>query len=115
MTIAATSISTTKYEAHYDPTKVIQHPEFQTLTEDAPELSDPELNIACAYNPAHEIHMVKKPRFEPGPGEVTIHVRATEICGSGVHFWKHGHIGPTMIVTDECGAGHESAGEIGSY
>ncbi|OXG76254.1 L-iditol 2-dehydrogenase [Cryptococcus neoformans Gb118] len=97
MTIAATSISTTKYEAHYDSTKVIQHPEFQTLTEDAPELSDPELNIACAYNLAHEIHMVKKPRFEPGPGEVTIHVRATEICGSGVHFWKHDHTGPTKM------------------
>jgi len=31
---------------------------------------------------------------------------------SDVHFWKHGHIGPTMIVTDECGAGHESAGEV---
>lgn len=89
MTIAATSISTTKYEAHYDPTKVIQHPEFQTLTEDAPELSDPELNIACAYNLAHEIHMVKKPRFEPGPGEVTIHVRATEICGYVVSSSSH--------------------------
>ena len=31
---------------------------------------------------------------------------------SDVHFWKHGQIGPTMIVTDECGAGHESAGEV---
>jgi len=31
---------------------------------------------------------------------------------SDVHFWKHGHIGPTMIVTDECGSGHESAGEV---
>lgn len=33
-------------------------------------------------------------------------------ASSDVHFWKHGHIGPTMIVTDECGAGHESAGEV---
>jgi L-iditol 2-dehydrogenase len=31
---------------------------------------------------------------------------------SDVHFWKHGHIGPTMVVRDECGAGHESAGEV---
>ena len=28
------------------------------------------------------------------------------------HFWKHGRIGDTMIVTDECGSGHESAGEV---
>jgi threonine dehydrogenase-like Zn-dependent dehydrogenase len=31
---------------------------------------------------------------------------------SDVHFWKHGQIGPTMIVRDTTGAGHESAGEI---
>lgn len=31
---------------------------------------------------------------------------------SDVHFWKHGHIGPTMIVCSENGAGHESAGVI---
>ena len=29
-----------------------------------------------------------------------------------MHFWKHGHIGPTMVVRDTCGAGHESAGEV---
>lgn len=81
MPVAITSIPASKYRDHYDPTKVLKHPEFQTLAEDAPELSDPNLNIACAYNPAHEVHMIKKPRFDPGPGEVTIHVRATGICG----------------------------------
>lgn len=30
---------------------------------------------------------------------------------SDCHFWKHGRIG-SMVVTDECGAGHESAGEV---
>ena len=34
------------------------------------------------------------------------------IVSSDVHFWKHGQIGPTMIVRDTTGAGHESAGEI---
>ncbi|KJE05598.1 hypothetical protein I311_00807 [Cryptococcus gattii NT-10] len=33
-----------------------------------------------AHTIQHEIHMVKKPCFEPGPGEMTIHVRATGIC-----------------------------------
>lgn len=36
----------------------------------------------------------------------------TSHFSSDVHFWKHGQIGPTMIVTDTCGAGHESAGEV---
>ncbi|WVQ80310.1 hypothetical protein IAT38_002415 [Cryptococcus sp. DSM 104549] len=112
MTIAATSLASTAYEAQYDPTKVIAHADFRVLQDGAPELDDEKANIACAYNPKHEIHMVHKPLGKPGPGEVTVHVRSTGICGSDVHFWKHGHIGPTMIVTDECGAGHESAGEV---
>ena len=52
-------------------------------------------------------------------------------CRSDVHFWHHGRIGDSMIVTDEvlsndgrtsnvgtniihlkCGSGHESAGEV---
>ncbi|WVO14626.1 hypothetical protein L204_102263 [Cryptococcus depauperatus] len=112
MTAVVTSLPETKYESTYNPFKVLQHPDFKVLSKDAPELQDSTLNIACAYNEKCELHMVVKPRFEPGPGEVTIHVKATGICGSDIHFWKHGHIGPTMIVTCLCGAGHESAGEI---
>ena len=41
-----------------------------------------------------------------------LHYMTRLMTRSDVHFWKHGHIGPTMIVTDECGAGHESAGEV---
>ncbi|WVN86086.1 uncharacterized protein L203_101244 [Cryptococcus depauperatus CBS 7841] len=112
MTAVVASLPETKYEATYNPFKVLQHPDFKVLSKDAPELQDSTLNIACAYNERCELHMVVKPHFEPGPGEVTIHVKATGICGSDIHFWKHGHIGPTMIVTCLCGAGHESAGEI---
>ncbi|KAF1808650.1 GroES-like protein [Eremomyces bilateralis CBS 781.70] len=45
------------------------------------------------------------------PGEVTIAVKSTGICGSDIHFWHAGCIGP-MIVTDKHILGHESAGEI---
>ncbi|KAJ3918723.1 L-arabinitol 4-dehydrogenase [Lentinula edodes] len=96
--------------ALYDPRKVLDHPDFRVLT--SGEKPSKESNIAAFYNPAHEIHLVEKPKPKPGPGQVLIHVRATGICGSDVHFWKHGRIGDSMIVTDECGSGHESAGEI---
>lgn len=33
------------------------------------------------------------------------------ICGSDVHFWKHGRIGSSVICASQ-GLGHESAGEI---
>ncbi|WVQ66014.1 uncharacterized protein L199_004192 [Kwoniella botswanensis] len=116
MATAATAVPSaplkSRYEAHYDPTLILKHPEFKLLSDDAPELQDKNANIACAYNPAHEVHLMNKPRPKVGFGEAVVHVKATGICGSDVHFWKHGAIGPTMIVRDETGAGHESAGEI---
>lgn len=106
-------VATSSYETLYDPQKVLDHPDFRVITDDAdPALTDPKSNIACAYNPAHEIHMINKPYPQVGTGEALVHVRATGICGSDCSFWKKGRIGPTMIVTDECGAGHESAGEV---
>ncbi|KAG0709366.1 chaperonin 10-like protein [Suillus ampliporus] len=94
----------------YSPRKVLGDPSFRVL---APgETPAPDANIAAFYNPNHEIHLVQKPRPTPGPGQVLVHVRATGICGSDVHFWKHGRVGDSMVVTDECGSGHESAGEI---
>ncbi|KAK2463519.1 hypothetical protein APHAL10511_004270 [Amanita phalloides] len=94
----------------YNPRKVLEHPNFKVL---APgEIPSHDANLAAFYNPDHAIHLVQKPRFQPGPGQVLVHVRATGICGSDVHFWKHGRVGDSMVVTDECGSGHESAGEI---
>ncbi|KAL6236376.1 hypothetical protein BDW75DRAFT_239327 [Aspergillus navahoensis] len=55
-------------------------------------------NIAIHTSPTHDLRVVdcEVPRL--APDECLIHVRATGICGSDVHFWKHGCIGP-MIVT----------------
>ena len=68
-------------------------------------------NLAIATNPAHELLIVEAPMPSPAAGECLIHVTATGICGSDVHFWKHGGIGSSKI-TCELGLGHESAGEI---
>ena len=65
--------------AIYDPRKVLQHPQFHVLAHD--EKPSKDANIAAFYNPAHEIHLVEKPRPVPGPGQVLVHVRATGICG----------------------------------
>jgi hypothetical protein len=68
-------------------------------------------NIAVTTNPSHELSIVEVPMPSPAAGECLIHVTATGICGSDVHFWKHGGIGSSKI-TCELGLGHESAGEI---
>lgn len=52
----------------------------------------------------------------PGPGDVRIAIDTVGICGSDVHYYTHGRIGP-FVVRDPMVLGHEAAGvvaEIGS-
>ncbi|KAI8911387.1 chaperonin 10-like protein [Powellomyces hirtus] len=58
-----------------------------------------------------KLKMVKKEVKLPGPGQALVHVKATGICGSDVHFWKHGCLGPWKIET-EVSIGHESGGIV---
>lgn len=74
----------THYESRFDPLKVLQHPDFKVLDDNEVEAlkqGDESINLACAYNEKHEVHMIRKPHAEPGPGEVKLRVRATGICG----------------------------------
>lgn len=68
-------------------------------------------NIGVFTNPEHELYLKSGPIPKPGPGVCLVHVRATGICGSDVHFWKKGNIGD-MVVVGENGLGHESAGVV---
>ena len=68
-------------------------------------------NVAVETNPAHELNLVDAETPEPGPNECLVHVRATGICGSDVHFWKEGRIG-SSIIDRPVGLGHESAGVV---
>lgn len=58
-----------------------------------------------------EIEICESPILKPGEGEVLIHVKATGICGSDIHFWKTGCIGD-LKVKGNCVLGHEAAGVI---
>ena len=77
-------------------------------------------NIGVFTNPEHDLWVADaSPSLEEvqsgeglGPGEVYIAVKSTGICGSDVHFWHHGCIGPTMVVREDHILGHESAGII---
>ena len=68
-------------------------------------------NTAISTNPQHELNTTEVDIPEPGPNDCLVHVRATGICGSDVHFWKHGRIGDSIVDT-ELGLGHESAGVV---
>ncbi|KAL1842535.1 hypothetical protein VTJ49DRAFT_5011 [Mycothermus thermophilus] len=76
-------------------------------------------NIGVFTNPKHDLWVGETaPSLESvqaveelREGQVTVAVRSTGICGSDIHFWKHGCIGP-MIVHGDHVLGHESAGEV---
>ncbi len=46
-----------------------------------------------------------------GPTDVRIAVRTVGICGSDVHFYKHGAIGP-FVLTEPMVLGHEASGQV---
>lgn len=59
----------------------------------------------------HELELIDSPVNPPLQGQVLVHVKATGICGSDIHFWKEGAIGDLKVL-DNCVLGHEAAGEI---
>ncbi|KAG7895319.1 hypothetical protein KL936_000027 [Ogataea polymorpha] len=59
----------------------------------------------------HTLEIKEAPVERPGAGEALVHIKATGICGSDVHFWKHGQIGELKVLGN-CVLGHEAAGEV---
>lgn len=84
----------------------------------SPSISKP--NVGVYTNPEHDLWIAEaKPTAEEAhhgtnlaPGEVYVGVKSTGICGSDVHFWHAGCIGPTMVVRGNHILGHESSGII---
>jgi hypothetical protein len=65
----------THWEKRYDPSTQALRPATPA------DLADPGANLACAYNPSGEMHMLAKDMPVPQAGEVLLRVRATGICG----------------------------------
>ncbi|KAI2464926.1 GroES-like protein [Annulohypoxylon bovei var. microspora] len=59
----------------------------------------------------HRLKLVDAPIEEPGPGEVTLQIKCSGICGSDMHLWKSGRIG-SLEVKGDCILGHEAAGIV---
>ncbi|GAA6010893.1 hypothetical protein JCM10207_003978 [Rhodosporidiobolus poonsookiae] len=85
------------YPADFDPAIVLKSPDFKIVEKGVVPQRDPLKNLATAYAPGANLHLIEKPVPKPREGEVVLH---------------HGRIGDTMVVRDVCGAGHESAGEV---
>jgi L-iditol 2-dehydrogenase len=66
---------------------------------------------AAVLHGVHDLRIDDVPVPEPGPREVLVEVRAVGVCGSDVHYYEHGRIGP-YVVREPLILGHESGGVI---
>ncbi|KAG3196681.1 hypothetical protein PC129_g24659 [Phytophthora cactorum] len=78
-----------------------------------------EKNVGIHIDPEHNLYVAAAaPSLQEvrdgsslQPGEVTVAIKSTGICGSNVHFWKHSGIGPWKVTGPHI-LGHESAGVV---
>ncbi|ROV93653.1 hypothetical protein VMCG_08038 [Cytospora schulzeri] len=74
-------------------------------------LQAPHPNPSLQATADHKLKSVEAPVYAPGPNECLVHIKATGICGSDVHFWKSGRIG-SLVFEGDCILGHEAAGVV---
>ncbi|ELU06025.1 hypothetical protein CAPTEDRAFT_149787 [Capitella teleta] len=70
-----------------------------------------DTNLTAVLYKKDDIRLEERPVTDPSPGEVQIAVHSCGICGSDVHYWKHGAIGD-FIVNAPMVLGHESSGTV---
>jgi L-iditol 2-dehydrogenase len=68
-------------------------------------------NRSAVLRGERDLVVEERPVPEPGPGEVLVEVGAVGICGSDVHYYEHGRIGP-FVVEAPMVIGHEAAGVV---
>jgi L-iditol 2-dehydrogenase len=66
---------------------------------------------AAVLHAAGDVRIEERERPQPGPREVLVEVTAVGVCGSDVHYYEHGRIGP-FVVEAPLVLGHESAGRV---
>lgn len=98
------------------PSVLVDHPGRQPVAVATKPL-DKMVIKASHPNPSlqvtadHQLKSVDAPVYAPGRGEVLVHIKATGICGSDIHFWKTGRIG-SLVFEGDCIIGHEASGVV---
>lgn len=81
--------------------------EIESIIQRLSEYGNPSLYVT----PEHTIELRETEVPVPSATQALIHVRCTGICGSDMHLWHKGAIGP-LVVDRPCILGHEPAGVV---
>ena len=66
---------------------------------------------ALVIHGAKDLRLETRDAEAPGPGQVAVALKAGGICGSDLHYYNHGGLGPIKL-REPMVLGHEVAGEI---
>jgi L-idonate 5-dehydrogenase len=66
---------------------------------------------AIVIHKARDLRIEEREVASPGPGQVTVAIKRGGICGSDLHYYRHGGFG-TIRLQEPMVLGHEVAGEI---
>lgn len=73
--------------------------------------ADSQTMRASVLEATHRVRLESRPVPRPGAREVLVKVSAVGVCGSDVHYYDHGRIGP-YVVDAPLVLGHEMSGMI---
>jgi len=66
---------------------------------------------AAVLHAPHDLRYEDAPVPEPKPDEVLVRIRANGLCGSDIHFFDHGELGPFRVDRPYI-PGHEASGVV---
>ncbi|KAL0943374.1 sorbitol dehydrogenase [Colletotrichum truncatum] len=111
MVAATTSPETPVNGVAHTKNGIVVVKEVETKSAPAETLAAPHPNPSLVVTADHRLKAEEAPVLAPKKGEVLVHVKATGVCGSDIHFWKTGKIG-TLVFEGDCIIGHEAAGIV---
>ncbi|MGL5911060.1 MAG: NAD(P)-dependent alcohol dehydrogenase [Phycicoccus sp.] len=71
----------------------------------------PSTMTASVLERVGQLSLEERPVPTPAPTEVLVQVASVGVCGSDVHYYRHGRIGP-YVVESPLVLGHEASGRI---
>ncbi|WP_328539631.1 L-idonate 5-dehydrogenase [Streptomyces sp. NBC_00344] len=68
----------------------------------------------CVIHGAGDLRVDELPEPVAGPGQAVVAVRYGGVCGSDLHYWRHGGVGD-FLLREPMVLGHEIVGTVHSY
>ncbi len=67
--------------------------------------------LNCEIHGAQDLRVADRPSEALGPSQVRVGVKAVGICGSDLHYFRHGKVGD-FVIREPLTPGHEAAGQV---